>query len=580
MRWCTASPTYIERGHRGGAAPRPTRPLQVIEGPLMDGMNVVGDLFGSGKMFLPQVVKSARVMKQAVAYLMPFMEEEKAELGLAQGAAPPARSCSRPSRATSTTSARTSSASCSSATTTRSSTSASWCRRRRSSRPRASKKVDIIGLSGLITPSLDEMCHVAAEMERQGFDLPLLIGGATTSRVHTAVKISPNYQRGQAVYVTDASRAVGVVSEPDVGRGTPESYVATVREEYRKHGATSHARGAGREARAPRSPTRAPTGSSSTGRATRRRSRPSSARAPSTTIRLAELVRYIDWTPFFQTWELDGHVSARSSTTTNVGEAARQLYDDAQAMLEQIVDERWLDRQRRGRLLAGQQPTATTSSCTPTRARTQAHRHAAHAAPADGARRRAAPISRSPISSRRRTRARRLCRRLRRHRRASARRMSRSVRARQRRLFDDHGQGAGRPPRRGLRRGAARSGCAASSGATRPTRRSSNEELIAEDYRGIRPAPGYPAQPDHTEKATLFELLDARDGDRRQAHRELCHVAGGRGLRALFRAPRQRTISASARSGATRSRTTPRARAGASRRPSAGWRRSSTTIRS
>ncbi len=187
------------------------RPLDVIEGPLMAGMNVVGDLFGAGKMFLPQVVKSARVMKQAVAYLLPFMEEEKRLTGVADQHQRRA-SCSPPSRATSTTSARTSSASCSPATTTRSSTSASWCRRRRSWQTAREKKVDIIGLSGLITPSLDEMCHVAAEMEREGFDVPLLIGGATTSRVHTAVKINPNYKRGQTVHVLDASRAVGVAS--------------------------------------------------------------------------------------------------------------------------------------------------------------------------------------------------------------------------------------------------------------------------------------------------------------------------------------------------------------------------------
>jgi 5-methyltetrahydrofolate--homocysteine methyltransferase len=185
------------------------RPLHVIEGPLMDGMNVVGDLFGSGKMFLPQVVKSARVMKQAVAYLMPFMEQEKKEKGIDKkssngkivmatvkgdvhdigknivgvvlqcnnyevvdlGVMVPAAKILETAKA---------------------------------------EGADIIGLSGLITPSLDEMCHVAGEMERQGFDLPLMIGGATTSRVHTAVKIHPNYRRGQAVYVTDASRAVGV----------------------------------------------------------------------------------------------------------------------------------------------------------------------------------------------------------------------------------------------------------------------------------------------------------------------------------------------------------------------------------
>src|ERR671921_330568 len=210
------------------------RPLLVIEGPLMDGMGVVGDLFGAGKMFLPQVVKSARVMKKAVAYLTPFMEAEKAAMAASGqtvktqgkivlatvkgdvhdigknivgvvlacnnyevidlGVMVPAQKILETAR---------------------------------------KEGVDIIGLSGLITPSLDEMVHVAGEMEREGFDIPLLIGGATASRVHTAVKIQPNYGKGQAIYVTDASRAVGVVSSllsPDMKGG----YVETVRAEYRK----------------------------------------------------------------------------------------------------------------------------------------------------------------------------------------------------------------------------------------------------------------------------------------------------------------------------------------------------------
>ena len=187
------------------------KPIEVIEGPLMAGMNVVGDLFGAGKMFLPQVVKSARVMKQAVAYLQPYLEAEKKASGLDQKPAAGkvvmatvkgdvhdigknivgvVLQCNNyqvidlgvmvPAAKILETAKR--------------------------------EKADIIGLSGLITPSLDEMCHVAAEMEREGFDMPLLIGGATTSRVHTAVKITPNYERGQTIYVTDASRAVGVVS--------------------------------------------------------------------------------------------------------------------------------------------------------------------------------------------------------------------------------------------------------------------------------------------------------------------------------------------------------------------------------
>ena len=219
------------------------RPLHVIEGPLMSGMNVVGDLFGSGKMFLPQVVKSARVMKQAVAYLMPYMEAEKQEgdrsnagkvlmatvkgdvhdigkniVGVVLqcnnfevidlGVMVPAAKILETAKA---------------------------------------ENVDLIGLSGLITPSLDEMCHVAAEMEREGFDVPLLIGGATTSRVHTAVKIHPNYARGQAIYVTDASRAVGVASKL-MGKGR-DAYYSEIREEYAKV-AEAHARGQGSKQRA------------------------------------------------------------------------------------------------------------------------------------------------------------------------------------------------------------------------------------------------------------------------------------------------------------------------------------------
>ena len=215
------------------------RPLHVIEGPLMAGMNIVGDLFGAGKMFLPQVVKSARVMKQAVALLLPYMEAEKKANGgegrqsagkilmatvkgdvhdigknivgvvlacnnyeiIDLGVMTPAAKILQVAR---------------------------------------DEKVDIIGLSGLITPSLDEMAHVAAEMEREGFDIPLLIGGATTSRVHTAVKIHPRYARGQTVYVNDASRAVGVVSS----LLSPEAnapYVQSIRAEYAKV-ADAHAR--------------------------------------------------------------------------------------------------------------------------------------------------------------------------------------------------------------------------------------------------------------------------------------------------------------------------------------------------
>ena len=320
-------------------------------------------------------------------------------------------------------------------------------------RHRASeRKVDIIGLSGLITPSLDEMCHVAAEMEREGFDLPLLIGGATTSRVHTAVKISPNYHRSQAIYVTDASRAVGVVS----GLMSPEERpkaIARVREEYAQHGGVACPRPGREDAhvdrRRPRQPAQA-----RLEEPTSRRSRPSSARAAFDSYDLAELARYIDWTPFFQAWELKG-AYPRILQDDKYGEAARNLFDDAQAMLKQLIAEKWL----KANAVVGFWPANSVGDdieLYTDDTRTQGARHAAHAAPADGARRRASPISRSPISSRRR----RLgvadyiggFRRHRRHRRGGR---GAALRARQRRLLQDHGQGARRPAGRGLRRGAA-----------------------------------------------------------------------------------------------------------------------------
>ncbi|HEX5509885.1 MAG TPA: methionine synthase, partial [Pseudolabrys sp.] len=302
------------------------RPLNVIEGPLMDGMNIVGDLFGSGRMFLPQVVKSARVMKQAVAYLMPFMEKEKAERGVTEknangkivmatvkgdvhdigknivgvvlqcnnyevvdlGVMVPAEKILATAKA---------------------------------------ENADIIGLSGLITPSLDEMCHVAAEMERQGFEVPLLIGGATTSRVHTAVKIHPNYRRGQAVYVNDASRAVGV-AQALMSAENRAGYVAQVRGEYAKV-AAAHARAQDDKSRLPLAVARANAPKLDwSGTYV-----PAKPRFIGTKVLrdfpVAELIDCIDWTPFFSTWELNGKYPAILSDE-KFGAAARNLFDDAQ----------------------------------------------------------------------------------------------------------------------------------------------------------------------------------------------------------------------------------------------------------
>ncbi|WP_202814369.1 methionine synthase [Falsirhodobacter sp. alg1] len=312
------------------------RPLHVIEGPLMAGMNVVGDLFGSGKMFLPQVVKSARVMKQAVAVLLPYMEEEK-RLNGGEGR----QSAGKILMATVKGDVHDIGKNivgvvlaCNNyeivdlgvmvpATKILETAKAEGC--------------DIIGLSGLITPSLDEMVHVANEMERAGFDIPLLIGGATTSRVHTAVKIHPRYERGQAIYVTDASRAVGVVGALLSESQKPE-YIAAIREEYAKV-AENHARAEREKKRLPLSSARANALKVDwTGYEV--------AKPSFLGLRhwedwdLAELARYIDWTPFFQTWELKG-VYPKILDDPKQGEAARALFADAKAMLDRIIAEKW-----------------------------------------------------------------------------------------------------------------------------------------------------------------------------------------------------------------------------------------------
>ena len=312
-----------------------TRPLDVIEGPLMSGMNVVGDLFGAGKMFLPQVVKSARVMKKAVAYLLPFIEAEKLRTGDAGksngkivmatvkgdvhdigknivgvvlacnnfevvdlGVMVPAQTILDRARA---------------------------------------ENADLIGLSGLITPSLEEMSHVAREMQRQGFTMPLLIGGATTSRAHTALKIDPHYQ-APTIWVKDASRAVGVAQslisielrEPFVAANASD--YAEIRQRHRQRGdgkrlvSLDKARGqrfdGGWSEYAPPAPN-----------------------APGVYVfddyPLDELVDYIDWTPFFNTWELAGRYPA-ILTDEIVGTQASELYRDARAMLKQLVAEKWI----------------------------------------------------------------------------------------------------------------------------------------------------------------------------------------------------------------------------------------------
>src|SRR3569832_2337521 len=317
------------------------RPLDVIEGPLMAGMNIVGDLFGDGKMFLPQVVKSARVMKQAVAYLMPFMEEEKAR-NLANGIAGDGRnSAGKLELATVKGDVHDIGKNivgivlqCNNYEVVDLGVMVPAAKIIDAAK---AEKADIIGLSGLITPSLDEMAYMAAEMERQNMQMPLLIGGATTSRVHTAVKIDPNYRNGPVVHVNDASRAVGVASSllsPE-RRG---AYADDVRSEYARI-AEAHLRGQANKKRLALAAARA--NATKVDFAKTPPVRPTFLGLKSfADYALAEIVPYIDWTPFFQAWELAGRFPAILDDAT-VGEAARALYDDARKLLDRIVKERW-----------------------------------------------------------------------------------------------------------------------------------------------------------------------------------------------------------------------------------------------
>ena len=307
------------------------RPIHVIEGPLMDGMNVVGDLFGAGKMFLPQVVKSARVMKKSVAYLQPFMEAEKAETG----------SSSRGKILMATVKGDVHDIGknivgvvlrCNNYEVIDLGVMVSCDKILKAARK---EKVDMIGLSGLITPSLDEMGHVAKEMQREGFTLPLLIGGATTSRVHTAVKIAPAYERG-TLHVLDASRAVGVVGRL-LSENDCDDFIAAnakLQDELReKHYSKRKAKPllpiAEARARAPRIDWRAD----------------DIPQPEFTGVRVEDdfpletLVEFIDWSPFFHAWELQGRYPKVFDDST-VGEKAKELFDDAKELLDRIVGEK------------------------------------------------------------------------------------------------------------------------------------------------------------------------------------------------------------------------------------------------
>ena len=482
------------------ARARSSRAVDVIEGPLMSGMNTVGDLFGAGKMFLPQVVKSARVMKQAVAYLTPFIEAEGEDgaaskagtvllatvkgdvhdigknivgvvLGCSNydvidlGVMVPAQTILETAR---------------------------------------ERNVDIIGLSGLITPSLDEMVRVAAEMERTGFEVPLLIGGATTSRLHTSLKIDPAYH-GPVVHVGDASRASGVISSL-LSSTQRETFLADLGTDYARV-VESHARATIERDRV----------SIDLARANRLQPVFDSSTITEPTFvgtrvfdeyDVAELVPYIDWTPFFRTWGIRSKFP-EVLTDPEFADAARPLYDDALAMLDKIVADKWF----RPKAVVGFWPAQadgddivvfTDETCTSARARFHGIRQQAtktegrpnlslsdFVAPVDsgvtdwvGGFVVTAGPEEIEIAERfeadnddyssilLKAIADRLAE-------AFAERMHERVRTE---LW----------------------GYA-------PDESFTPDELLHESFQGIRPAPGYPSQPDHTEKATLFSLLDATD---------------------------------------------------------------------
>jgi 5-methyltetrahydrofolate--homocysteine methyltransferase len=484
-----------------------TRPLDVIEGPLMAGMNVVGDLFGDGKMFLPQVVKSARVMKQAVAYLMPFMEEEKAR-NLANGIAGDGRnSAGKIVLATVKGDVHDIGKNivgivlqCNNFEVIDLGVMVPAAKIIETAK---AEGADIIGLSGLITPSLDEMSFLASELERQGLKLPLLIGGATTSRVHTAVKIDPNYRSGPVVHVNDASRAVGVVSAL-MSADKREGFAAEVRAEYAKISA-AHFRA----------------------QADKKRLKLSQARANAVKIDftktppkqpaffgtksfhdydLAELAEYIDWTPFFQTWELSGRFPAILDDP-KVGDVARSLYDDARKMLDRIIKEKWFrasatigfwPANAEGddiAVYADEARTKKIATLHTLRQQLEKREGRYNAALSDfiapassgvsdyvGGFVVTAGIGEDVVADRFKNAnddySSILCK-------ALADRLAEAfaerMHARVRREFWGYA----------------------------PDEALSAEDLILEKYQGIRPAPGYPAQPDHTEKKTLFALLDA-----------------------------------------------------------------------
>ncbi|EPX75808.1 methionine synthase [Salipiger mucosus] len=475
---------------------RAERPLDVIEGPLMDGMNVVGDLFGEGKMFLPQVVKSARVMKAAVAHLLPYMEEEKRLSGdtsakgkvlmatvkgdvhdigknivgvvlqcnnydvVDMGVMVPTEDILAKAK---------------------------------------EENADVIGLSGLITPSLDRMVEVAAEMTRQGFEVPLMIGGATTSKKHTALKVAPEYDNG-VIHVDDASKAVGVVSRL-LSKTAAPAYLEGIAEEQEKMRESSAK--TGDRPTTPLAEARANAFNTDWDSAN-----PPAPQSPGLSpiddMPLSKLREYIDWTPFFATWEMRGRFPDILDDPDK-GPTARELYDNAQAMLDRIIEEEWF----KPRGVVGLWPANAEGDdvivWTGEDRKTEAARFPqlrqqgkksgdkAHMCLSDFIAPVGTPdwvggfaVTAGPevhaISDRFKA--------------ENNDYDSILVQALGDRFAEAFAEALHERVRRSLWGYAADESMA-------------NEDLIAEKYRGIRPAPGYPACPDHTEKRTLFEMLDA-----------------------------------------------------------------------
>jgi len=474
------------------------RPIEVIEGPLMDGMNVVGDLFGSGKMFLPQVVKSARVMKKAVAYLLPYIEAEKDGVRQAAGKVLMATvkgdvhdigknivgvvlGCNNydvvdlgvmvpPEKIIQTA---------------------------------IQEKVDVIGLSGLITPSLDEMVHLAKEMQRAGLSIPLLIGGATTSRVHTAVKIEQNYTNGQTIHVLDASRSVTVV-ESLLG-DKKDAFVAATKADYQKL-REHHEKNRGAKEYLSLEAARAnKTKLEFEGKIVKPK------HLGITTFEgfsLAELSSFIDWTPFFQTWELAGRFP-RILEDEVVGEAATKLFADAQAMLRTIVAEKWLT----AKAVVGLWPANSVGDdieiytdetrqevlYTQRTIRQQLKKavNADNTALSDFIAPKESGIS-DYIGGFVVTAGLNIDEHVARFEADHDDYNSIMIKALADRLAEAFAECLHQKVRKEIW------GYAADESL-------SNDDLIKEQYKGIRPAPGYPACPDHTEKIGLFEILNATE---------------------------------------------------------------------